>query len=104
MSFITISRDNYFYNLSLVAKKVDSIEQIAVVLKDNAYGHGLEQMASLAREFGIKRAVVRKTAEARIIAKYFNYILILAPEEIEDNNKFFYTINRIEDIYKYKKI
>ncbi len=103
MSFITISRDNYFYNLSLVAKKVDSIEQIAVVLKDNAYGHGLEQMASLAREFGIKRAVVRKTAEARIIAKYFSYILILAPEEIEDNNKFFYTINRIEDIYKYKK-
>ena len=103
MSFINISKDNYFYNLSKIMEKVENIEQIAVVLKDNAYGHGIEIMAKLAKEFGIKRAVVRKVFEAKIIQNYFDYILILAPETIEDRSNFFYTINSIEDIYKYGK-
>ncbi len=103
MSYITISRDNYFYNLNLVREKVESIDNIAVVLKDNAYGHGLETIAQLAKEFGIDRAVVRRTAEAKIISKYFKYILILAPEFIENQNNFYYTINSLDDIYKYPK-
>jgi len=103
MSFIQISKQNYFYNLEKILEKVENIEQIAVVLKDNAYGHGIENMAKLAKEFGITRAVVRKVFEAKLIEKYFDYILILAPEIIEENSKFFYTINSINDIYKYNK-
>jgi len=103
MSFIHISKENYFYNLGKVLEKVENIEQIAVVLKDNAYGHGIENIAKLAQEFGITRAVVRKVSEANIIEKYFDYILILAPETIEEKSNFFYTINSIHDIYKYGK-
>jgi len=103
MSFINISKDNYFYNLSKIRERVSDVDQIAVVLKDNAYGHGIEIMAKLAKEFGIKRAVVRKVFEARIIQAYFDYILILVPETIEDRSNFFYTINSIEDIYRYGK-
>jgi len=103
MSFINISKDNYFFNLSKIAERVENIDQIAVVLKDNAYGHGLETMAKLAKEFGIKRAVVRKVFEAEIIQQYFDYILILVPENIVEKDNFYYTINSINDIYKYRK-
>jgi len=103
VSYITISKDNYFYNLQKIRDKVEDIEQIAVVLKDNAYGHGLNIIANLAKEFGIQRAVVRSVSEAEEIKKLFNYILILAPKEIVKRDNFFYTINSIEDIYRYPK-
>lgn len=79
------------------------MDQIAVVLKDNAYGHGLLTIAKLAKEFGVKRAVVRKVSEALKISHLFDYILILAPEKIEERKNLFYTINSIDDIYKYGK-
>jgi alanine racemase len=103
LSYITISKENYFYNLEKISERVKSVDQIAVVLKDNAYGHGLRIIGELAREFGIKRAVVRKVSEALQIADLFDYILILAPEKVEDRWNFFYTINSINDIYKYHK-
>ena len=77
MAYIEIDKTNYFYNLNQLALKVGSKEQLAVVLKDNAYGHGLEIIAKLASEFGIKEAVVIDTQEADRIKKYFKNILIL---------------------------
>ncbi len=103
MSYITISKDNYFYNLQRVVERVESIEQVAVVLKDNAYGHGLSIMANLAKEFGVKRAVVRNLQEAEEIKELFEYILILAPDGVVERENYFYTINSIDDIYKYGK-
>lgn len=103
MSYITISKDNYFYNLEKIVEKVENIEQIAVVLKDNAYGHGLKLMGKLANEFGIKRAIVRKVSEAEEISHLFDYILILAPEKVIKQSNFYYTINSVEDISKYGK-
>jgi alanine racemase len=103
VAYITISKENYFYNLEQISKRVASVEQIAVVLKDNAYGHGIDIIAPLAKEFGISRAVVRSVEEAKRIEKLFPYILILAPERVEKRENFFYTINQINDIYKYQK-
>jgi alanine racemase len=103
LSFITISRENYFYNLSEIEKKVANKNQIAVVLKDNAYGHGLKEIATLSKEFGIEKAVVRNLREAKTISEFFSYILILAPSEIEERENFFYTINSIKDIERYSK-
>ena len=103
MSYITLSKKNYFYNLEIIKERVSNINQIAVVLKDNAYGHGLVPIAKMAKEFGITRAVVRSTQEAEEIKELFSYILILAPKEIIQQPNFFYTINSIEDIYKYPK-
>jgi alanine racemase len=103
MAFIKISRDNYIYNLNKILERVESKDQIAVVLKDNAYGHGTDIIAPLAREFGISRAVVRTVKEAKKLEDMFPYILILAPEVIESRPNFFYTINSADDLYKYPK-
>lgn len=97
MAFIKINKQNFFHNLNQFALKSGSKENIAIVLKDNAYGHGLELMAQLSQEFGLTQAVVRDYAEARIIKPYFEHILILGDQAIVDD-KCSFTLNSLEDI------
>jgi len=77
MAFITINKANFFHNLSQLALKAGSKDRLAVVLKDNAYGHGLEIMAQLAAEYGITQAVVVPPDAAHQIRQYFDQVLIL---------------------------
>jgi len=77
MAFITINKANFFHNLSQLALKAGSKSRLAVVLKDNAYGHDLEIIAQLAAEYGITQAVVVTTDEAQQIKQYFDKILQL---------------------------
>ena len=77
MAYIKINKDNFHYNLTQLTKKVNDLKKISVVLKDNAYGHGLKIIARLASEYGITQAVVISTKEAIQIEKYFNNVLIL---------------------------
>ncbi|BDY12653.1 alanine racemase [Hydrogenimonas cancrithermarum] len=84
MSTIKISRENFFYNISQIARKTQSVEKIALVLKDNAYGHGLGIMAKLAQEAGIRHAVVRTMAEAWEIHERFETILVLSDTPVSD--------------------
>ncbi|HEY9129436.1 MAG TPA: alanine racemase [Sulfurovum sp.] len=102
MAFITINKQNFYHNLNQIALKTGSVEKIAIVLKDNAYGHGLELMGKLASEFGIKHAVVRKTAEAEQIRSLFETVLILGDNIIKDE-KYSFAINALEDIRKGQK-
>jgi len=102
MAFITINRQNFHYNLNLIALKTGSVDKIAIVLKDNAYGHGLELIANLSKEFGIKHAIVKNSKEAKIIRKLFETILILSDEIIKDDLCSF-TINTLSDILKAEK-
>jgi len=102
MAFIKINKQNFYYNLNQIALKTGSVEKIAIVLKDNAYGHGLELMGRLASEFGIKHAVVRKTAEAELIRSLFDTVLILGDSIIKDE-VYSFTINTLEDIRKAQK-
>ena len=102
MAFIKINKQSFYHNLNQIALKTGSVEKIAIVLKDNAYGHGLELMGKLASEFGIKHAVVRKTAEADLIKPLFETILILGDNIIKDE-KYSFTINTLEDIKKAQK-
>ena len=97
MAFIKINKQNFYHNLNQIALKTGSVEKIAIVLKDNAYGHGLELMGRLASEFGIKHAVVRKTAEAELIKPLFETVLILGDSIIKDE-KYSFAINALEDI------
>jgi len=99
MAFITINRENYYYNLNQIALKTGSIEKIAVVLKDNAYGHGLNIMAQLAREFGIKHAVVKSISEAQEIQSLFTTVLVLN-DKIIAHSIYSFAINALEDIEK----
>lgn len=98
MSVIKLSKAAYFHNLEQISKKLGSKDKIFAVLKDNAYGHGDTLIAALAKEFGIKKAVVRTLNEAKKIESFFDEILILShlPNGKEDENpKFIYAINDI---------
>ncbi len=104
MSKIILYKENYFHNLKIISQHAGSKDKIAVVLKDNAYGHGLLEMATLANEYGITKAVVRNLDEAIIIEKLFSEILILADTNIHTySHTFHITINCLEDIYKLPK-
>ena len=102
MAFITINRQNFHHNLNQIALKTGSVNKIAIVLKDNAYGHGLEIMAKLAAEFGIEHAVVRKTTEAEKIRSLFKTVLVLGDKIIKDDI-FSFTINYLEEIKSAQK-
>ena len=104
MSFIEISKKNYFHNLDILCDKLGSKKRLAVVLKDNAYGHGLVLMAQLSSEYGITKVIVRTSAEAKQIESYFESIIILAPNSHEENNpKYHFVINDVSQIEKLPK-
>lgn len=102
MAFIKINKQNLYHNFNQIALKTGSKEKIAIVLKDNAYGHGLELMANLSWEYGIQHAVVRNTAEAEKIKTLFKTILILG-DKIIKHEKYTYTINSLHDIVNAEK-
>lgn len=105
MSVIKISQSAYLYNLNQIANKVGDKNRIYVVLKDNAYGHGAMIIAPLARDFGIKKAVVRTLGEAEEILEFFDEVLVLS--QVFDGNeninpKIKYAINDKSALLKIK--
>jgi len=102
MAFIKIHKENFYHNLNQIALKTGSKEKIAIVLKDNAYGHGLTLIAKLASDFGIKHAVVRNTSEAEQIELLFESILILGDTMLVHKH-YSYAINSIEAIHSAPK-
>ncbi len=103
MAYITLNKNNFFNNLDIIASRTKGKDKIAIVLKDNAYGHGLLEMASLSYEYGVKKAVVRTQSEAQIIEEFFEYILVLSDIPNKPSSKMRYTINNINSISKFPK-
>ncbi len=104
MSKILLNKQNYFHNLKIISEKAGSKDKIAVVLKDNAYGHGLLEISKLANEFGIKKAVVKNLREALKIQDFFEEIIILADTDIHTySHTFHIVINSCDEIYKIPK-
>ena len=97
MATIKISKSNLYYNLNQLALKSGSKTKIAAVLKDNAYGHGIELIARLVSSYGLKEAVVISNKEAKKIEKYFNNILILHDTPIQ-NSKFSYAVVELNQL------
>jgi alanine racemase len=102
MAYIKINKQNFYHNLNQIALKTGSVDKIAIVLKDNAYGHGLELIAKLAAEYGVRHAVVRDITEARVVQNYFDTVLVLAGEYGNEEG-FSFAINSLEDIQKLPK-
>ncbi len=101
MAKILLNKSNFFHNLEICSKQAGGKDKIAIVLKDNAYGHGLLEIAQMAQEFGITKAVVRDSAEALKIQDYFNQFLILADTNSSSLAHCFHTtINSLEDLDK----
>jgi alanine racemase len=99
MAFIKINKQNFYHNINQIALQTGSVEKIAIVLKDNAYGHGLELIAKLSSGYGIKHAVVRDISEAKVVQSYFDTVLVLAGG-CSKNEDFSFAINSLEDIDK----
>jgi alanine racemase len=99
LSYITLNKNNFFHNLEVCSKQAGDKSKIAIVLKDNAYGHGLIEIASMAKEFGLTKAVVRDIEEAQKIEQFFEQILILADTSNKSlSHTFHITINTLKDI------
>lgn len=99
MAKILLNKENLFYNLGVISEHTKSKEKVAIVLKDNAYGHGIVEIATMAKEFGIKKAVVKSLDEALQIEKLFDYILILAEKTIHTySHTFHIALNSLDEI------
>jgi len=98
MANIILNKNNFFNNLDIIANQTKSKDKIALVLKDNAYGHGILEVAKMAQEYGITKVVVQTNNEAQKIESFFDYVLVLADFPQEYNKKIRYTINDIESI------
>jgi len=101
MAYITLNKNNFFNNLDIIANRTKSVDKIALVLKDNAYGHGILETASMAQEYGIKKAVVCSCKEAQSVERFFDYILVLGEIPTFKSDKVRYTINDINSIEKF---
>ena len=87
MSFCLINKDNFKHNINSILNHVN-IDKIAFVLKNNAYGHGLSEMAKLAKQNNIKHAIFVNYRETREIVDLFDSILVLSglPHSKPKNN------------------
>ncbi len=103
MAYITLNKTHFFNNLDIIAQLTCAKDKIALVLKDNAYGHGLLEIAQLAQEYGITKVVVRSNAEAEAIEHLFEYILVLGDTSQKPSEKIRYTINDIAQIEKFAR-
>lgn len=107
MGTIKLSREALIHNLDIIAHQAGGKDKIAVVLKDNAYGHGAALIAEAAHEYGITHAVVRLEREALEIEPFFEDILILAdfPATLmfRTNPKFHYVLNSLHSIDKFPR-
>ncbi len=104
MAKILLSKSNLFHNFNLISKQAGGKEKVAVVLKDNAYGHGLLEVATLAYEYGLKKAVVKNLNEAIKIEKYFDEILVLTEDDYHTYSPSFHiALNSLEKISELPK-
>ncbi|DAB30847.1 MAG TPA: alanine racemase [Sulfurimonas sp. UBA12504] len=101
MASIILNKNNFFNNLDIIAKHTKAKDKIALVLKDNAYGHGVVEMATMAQEYGIKKCIVQTEKEALLIESFFEYILVLADFPSVMSDKIHYTINDLYTIHNF---
>lgn len=102
MAHISLDFDAYRHNLEYLAQKAGDITKLMVVLKDNAYGHGLKEMAPLAAAVGVKRAVVKNLQEAQTVAPFFEKVLILiepSPSECLVHDKLLYSVCELKALH-----
>ena len=86
MPFLQINSHHFFANYQALRQKItpNNPEKLAIVLKDNAYGHGLKEIAQLANNVKIPSAFVKNTKEALEIHSLFQHITILYPQTLPD--------------------
>ena len=105
MAWIEINKNNLFHNLDYFSSLVGGKEKLAVGLKDNAYGHGIVEIAQLCRDYGISNVFVKNDIEASMIEHLdFDSVLILyGIGKIEYTGSRRVAILSLEQLHKLKK-
>ena len=80
-TWIELSEDAYVSNLDFFRRIIPKETELAVVVKANAYGHGLKEIAEIARKNGVRSYCVHTLEEALLLRKWEqdNDILIMGP-------------------------
>jgi alanine racemase len=100
LAFIEINKNNLLHNINVIQKT--SNKEILAVIKDNAYGHGILQIAKILKEAGIKRVCVRNNLEAKLIQPFFEEILVFFPSLSYNAMNISYTISDLNSLKKCK--
>lgn len=100
MGFIQLNKNSFLNNADYYTHLLGNKNRICIALKDNAYGHGIEPMAKLSSEYGIKHTMVRNISEANRASKYnFETILVLYELPKDDSPKnYIFSLNSLSDI------
>lgn len=101
MSKIVLKKEAFFYNANLLSSIAKS-KNIYAVLKDNAYGHGLDEIARLCAQYGFVRAIVRDFSEAAVVSHMFEEVLCLSETKNFDltRKNISYAVNSMESLQK----
>ncbi len=103
MALITIDKNAYEHNLGLIANKAGGVEKVICVLKDNAYGHGVELIAPLAKQMGVNFAALKNENQAIFLQGFFKNILILSHHPHgKESDEFIYALNSKDDLARLK--
>jgi alanine racemase len=104
LAFIEINKNNLLHNINIIQKT--SNKEIFAVIKDNAYGHGILQVAKILQEAGVKKVCVRNNMEAKLVQPFFEEILVFFPELTYNGMNISYTISDLKSLKKcrHKKI
>tara|TARA_Y100000768_G_scaffold258018_1_gene196197 strand:+ start:2677 stop:3684 length:1008 start_codon:yes stop_codon:yes gene_type:complete len=98
MSFCLIDSARFKHNIEVVSNNID-FHKIAIVIKNNAYGHGLLEIAKLASINGIRHAVVINCNEANLVKDFFDTVLVLSDTVNEfDSSNIHIAINDLDSI------
>jgi alanine racemase len=103
VSYITLNKQAFFQNANYYTNILKNKNKLCIALKDNAYGHGIEEIAQFSFEYGIKHCIVKNIYEADKLDNYaFDSIIILydIPHKKYPNN-YIFAINAIENIHLY---
>ncbi len=102
MGYIKLNKKSFFHNLDYFSSICGGKQKISLALKDNAYGHGIHEIASLAKKYGIDHVFVRDLREVSIIKEFnFKTVLVLydIPKKITNN-----IIISVNSLFSLKKI
>lgn len=106
MAKLLISKTNLLHNLSAICETAGvKPSEVIAVLKDNAYGHGMEHVAFILKKAGVKKVAVRNIEEARELTPHFTQIMVLRGYrkldftlDLEEKERISFSINDIKDI------
>ncbi len=105
MAYIQLNRTAFYQNLDYYKSLVGDKNKLTIGLKDNAYGHGILEIAQLANDYGIKHVFVKNEREAMQLADFqFDSIQVLIPDDYSClQERVSYLVNGIEQLKKIPK-